>query len=230
MGAYILRRLLLIIPTLLGIMALNFVIIQFAPGGPVERIVFQIQEGEAGSATERFAGTGDAGTGGEAGAGGVAHLGVGIGHGTGELEAAAADAADAGAVGPEEHAAVEIGHGRRWRPGTRGGGDRAAVEIGRRWRSGKRAAVETRHERRWRPGQASVWDGVEQGRGGSEQRRVQGAAYSAGSFFFFGGGMGGMRGFSKAGRTKGKVKVSRNGLKRRRMACNSPARFKAICR
>ena len=37
MAAYILRRLLLIIPTLIGIMLLNFVIVQFAPGGPVEQ-------------------------------------------------------------------------------------------------------------------------------------------------------------------------------------------------
>ena len=37
MLAYILRRLLLIVPTLLGIMVVNFVIVQAAPGGPVER-------------------------------------------------------------------------------------------------------------------------------------------------------------------------------------------------
>ena len=36
MIAYIVRRLLLIIPTLFGIMVINFAIIQFAPGGPVE--------------------------------------------------------------------------------------------------------------------------------------------------------------------------------------------------
>ncbi len=36
MGAYILRRLLLIVPTLFGIMVINFIIVQFAPGGPVE--------------------------------------------------------------------------------------------------------------------------------------------------------------------------------------------------
>ena len=36
MGAYIIRRLLLIIPTLLGIMAVSFLVIQFAPGGPAE--------------------------------------------------------------------------------------------------------------------------------------------------------------------------------------------------
>ena len=38
MGSYILRRLALIIPTLLGIMLLNFVIVQAAPGGPVEQL------------------------------------------------------------------------------------------------------------------------------------------------------------------------------------------------
>ncbi|MEM6679998.1 MAG: microcin C ABC transporter permease YejB [Pseudomonadota bacterium] len=61
MGAYILRRLLLIIPTLLGIMALNFVIIQFAPGGPIEQVIAEIDN--QGDATGRFAGGGDAGAG-----------------------------------------------------------------------------------------------------------------------------------------------------------------------
>ncbi len=55
MGAYILRRLLLIIPTLLGIMALNFIIIQFTPGGPIEQILAQVEEGQGG-ATDRFTG------------------------------------------------------------------------------------------------------------------------------------------------------------------------------
>jgi microcin C transport system permease protein len=41
MTAYIIRRLLLVIPTFLGIIVINFVIIQFAPGGPVERIIQQ---------------------------------------------------------------------------------------------------------------------------------------------------------------------------------------------
>ncbi|WGW03855.1 microcin C ABC transporter permease YejB [Tropicibacter oceani] len=45
MGAYILRRLLLIIPTLLGIMIINFALVQFVPGGPIEQIIAQI-EGE----------------------------------------------------------------------------------------------------------------------------------------------------------------------------------------
>jgi microcin C transport system permease protein len=38
-GAYIVRRLLLMIPTLLGVMVINFAIVQFAPGGPVERVI-----------------------------------------------------------------------------------------------------------------------------------------------------------------------------------------------
>ena len=43
MPAYILRRLLLMIPTLFGIMLLNFIIVQAAPGGPVERTLAQLQ-------------------------------------------------------------------------------------------------------------------------------------------------------------------------------------------
>ncbi len=57
MGAYILRRLLLMIPTLVGIMAINFVIIQFAPGGPVERVIAQLQGTDV-SATSRISGGG----------------------------------------------------------------------------------------------------------------------------------------------------------------------------
>lgn len=50
---YIIRRLLLMIPVLLGIMVLNFLIVQLAPGGPVEQLIAQMQ-GEAVGATERF--------------------------------------------------------------------------------------------------------------------------------------------------------------------------------
>lgn len=57
MGAYILRRLLLMVPTLLGIMAISFVVVQFAPGGPVEQVIAKIT-GQAGSATERISGGG----------------------------------------------------------------------------------------------------------------------------------------------------------------------------
>ncbi|HGG05432.1 MAG TPA: microcin C ABC transporter permease YejB [Aliiroseovarius sp.] len=45
MGAYIIRRLLLIIPTLLGVMIINFTLTQFVPGGPIEQIIAQM-EGE----------------------------------------------------------------------------------------------------------------------------------------------------------------------------------------
>src|ERR687893_1024483 len=55
MLAYIARRILLMIPTLLGIMFISFVIVQFAPGGPVERILAQLQGTDAG-ATSRIAG------------------------------------------------------------------------------------------------------------------------------------------------------------------------------
>ena len=55
MGAYILRRLLLIIPTMFGIMALSFTIIQFAPGGPIEKIIADLN-GQSSSATDRISG------------------------------------------------------------------------------------------------------------------------------------------------------------------------------
>jgi microcin C transport system permease protein len=48
MWSYILKRLLLMIPTLLGILAITFAVIQFVPGGPVEQMVAQFQGFEAG--------------------------------------------------------------------------------------------------------------------------------------------------------------------------------------
>ncbi|MEP0406181.1 MAG: microcin ABC transporter permease, partial [Roseibium sp.] len=73
MGAYILRRLLLMIPTLVGIMAINFFIIQFAPGGPVERVIAQLSGTDV-SATARISGGGSdmGGGGGDAAGGSVA--------------------------------------------------------------------------------------------------------------------------------------------------------------
>ncbi|MBM7069488.1 microcin C ABC transporter permease YejB [Actibacterium sp. 188UL27-1] len=59
MAAYIIRRLLLIIPTLLGIMLINFSLIQFVPGGPIEQIIARI-DGE-GDAFSGIAGGSDAG-------------------------------------------------------------------------------------------------------------------------------------------------------------------------
>lgn len=56
MFAYILRRLALVIPTLFGIMVVNFVVIQAAPGGPVEQMIAQIQGIDVG-ATARISGS-----------------------------------------------------------------------------------------------------------------------------------------------------------------------------
>ncbi len=62
MTAYLIRRLLLIVPTLLGILLANFVIVQVAPGGPIEQVLAQLS-GTAVDATTRFTGSaqGDAG-------------------------------------------------------------------------------------------------------------------------------------------------------------------------
>ncbi|MFP4238585.1 MAG: microcin C ABC transporter permease YejB [Rhodosalinus sp.] len=57
MGAYIVRRLLLIVPTLLGIMIINFTLVQFVPGGPVEQMIAQMQG--QGDVFEGFAGAGE---------------------------------------------------------------------------------------------------------------------------------------------------------------------------
>jgi microcin C transport system permease protein len=56
MSTYIIRRLLLIIPTLFGILLLNFLIIQAAPGGPVEQMIATIQGEESGN-TDRTSGS-----------------------------------------------------------------------------------------------------------------------------------------------------------------------------
>ncbi|MDB5511303.1 MAG: binding-protein-dependent transport system inner rane component [Enterovirga sp.] len=57
MASYIARRILLMIPTILGIMLISFAIVQFAPGGPIERILAQLQGTDVG-ATGRFSGSG----------------------------------------------------------------------------------------------------------------------------------------------------------------------------
>src|SRR5262252_771463 len=55
MTAYIIRRLLFMVPTLLGIMLVAFVVVQFAPGGPVERVIAQLSGADTG-ATSRISG------------------------------------------------------------------------------------------------------------------------------------------------------------------------------
>lgn len=73
MGRYVLRRLLLIVPTLIGIMVINFAIVQFAPGGPVEQVLAQVS-GMAGSSTAAISSGGQLGPGGESGYSGSSGL------------------------------------------------------------------------------------------------------------------------------------------------------------
>ncbi len=57
MAAYLLRRLLLLVPTLFGIIAINFAVVQFAPGGPVEQMIAQLK-GHGGEMSGRMTGAG----------------------------------------------------------------------------------------------------------------------------------------------------------------------------
>lgn len=66
MAAYLLKRLLLIIPTMIGIMTISFIIIQFAPGGPVERMIARVTGTDV-SATARIGGGQGDGLSGQAG-------------------------------------------------------------------------------------------------------------------------------------------------------------------
>jgi microcin C transport system permease protein len=63
MGAYVLRRLLLIVPTLFGILLVNFILVQFMPGGPVEQVLAELQQ--EGNALDRISGGGGGGGGAE---------------------------------------------------------------------------------------------------------------------------------------------------------------------
>ena len=70
MAAYIVRRILFMIPTIFGIMLVSFIVIQFAPGGPVERVIAQLAGSDTG-ATSRISGSasGDFGSRGAASSG-----------------------------------------------------------------------------------------------------------------------------------------------------------------
>ena len=74
MGAYILKRILLMIPTLIGIMLMTFAVIQFVPGGPVEQVIAKMQGTETDSAGRISGNTGSEAGGGQQaqGAGGDA--------------------------------------------------------------------------------------------------------------------------------------------------------------
>ena len=58
MLAYIVKRLLLMIPTLFGVLLMTFVVIQFVPGGPVEQMVSQLQGRDTGGEGAAAAGSG----------------------------------------------------------------------------------------------------------------------------------------------------------------------------
>src|ERR1700749_3847334 len=75
MSAYIARRILLMIPTLLGILFVSFVVVQFAPGGPVERVIAQLSGADTGGTSRISGGSGDFASPGQAGnmAGGAAN-------------------------------------------------------------------------------------------------------------------------------------------------------------
>jgi microcin C transport system permease protein len=60
MSSYIIRRLLFMIPTLLGILLVSFVVVQFAPGGPVERVIASLSGADTGAAS-RIPGSGAGG-------------------------------------------------------------------------------------------------------------------------------------------------------------------------
>src|ERR1700692_4292898 len=69
MSAYIARRILLMVPTLLGILFVSFVVVQFAPGGPVERVIAQLSGADTGGTSRISGGGGDFGARGQAGTG-----------------------------------------------------------------------------------------------------------------------------------------------------------------
>jgi microcin C transport system permease protein len=68
MSAYIARRILLMVPTLLGILFVSFLVVQFAPGGPVERVIAQLSGADTGGTSRISGGQGDFGPRGAPGA------------------------------------------------------------------------------------------------------------------------------------------------------------------
>src|ERR1700693_6154591 len=73
MTAYIIRRLLFMVPTMFGIMLVAFVVVQFAPGGPVEQVIAKLTGADTG-ATSRISGS----PGGDFGSRGLAQGGSGV--------------------------------------------------------------------------------------------------------------------------------------------------------
>jgi len=73
MSAYIIRRLLFMVPTMFGIMLVAFVVVQFAPGGPVEQVIAKLSGADTG-ATSRISGS----SGGDFGNRGQVQSGAGV--------------------------------------------------------------------------------------------------------------------------------------------------------
>jgi microcin C transport system permease protein len=69
MGAYIVRRILLMLPTLLGILFVSFLVVQFAPGGPIDRVIAQLSGADTGGLSRVSGGGGDFGNRGQVNAG-----------------------------------------------------------------------------------------------------------------------------------------------------------------
>src|SRR5829696_1296492 len=67
MTGYIARRILLMFPTLLGILFVSFIVVQFAPGGPVERVLAQLSGADTGGTSRVSGGGGDFGPRGQVG-------------------------------------------------------------------------------------------------------------------------------------------------------------------
>src|SRR6201991_5075663 len=61
MGAYIVRRKFLMLPTLFGILFVSFLVVQFAPGGPVDRVIAQLSGADTGGLSRVSGGGGDFG-------------------------------------------------------------------------------------------------------------------------------------------------------------------------
>src|SRR5437773_7302259 len=61
MAAYIARRIFLMFPTMLGILFVSFLVVQFAPGGPVERVIAQLSGADTGGTSRISGGQGDFG-------------------------------------------------------------------------------------------------------------------------------------------------------------------------
>jgi microcin C transport system permease protein len=71
MSAYIVRRILLMLPTLLGILFVSFLVVQFAPGGPIDRVIAQLSGADTGGLSRVSGGGGDFGNRGQAGSAGT---------------------------------------------------------------------------------------------------------------------------------------------------------------